>query len=107
MIIQTSTFTRTDASVPWFNDAPSMQEYIAPRDALRIARPDLASTPVVTNSEDGLTYTAVQTFPSLDSYNEYVYLLKQAIPRWPEGRDQYFKDHNQTIAVSVVDTYEG
>ena len=107
MIIQTSTFTRTDASVPWFNDAPEMQEYLAPRDAVRLAHPELASTPVVTNSEDGLTYIAVQTFPSLAAYDQYVILLKQAIPGWPEGRNQYFKDHNQTIAVSVVDTFEG
>ena len=106
MIILTSTFTRTDVSVPWFNDAPEMQEYLAPRDALRLDRPDLASIPVTTQSEDGLTYTAVQTFPTNDAYLEYLRLLREAIPGWPAGRNQYFSDHNQTIVSTVTDTYE-
>ena len=106
MIILTATFTRTDTSVPWFNDAPEMQAYLAPRDAIRTSHPDLASIPVVTESDDGLTYKAVQTFPSLAAYEEYVVLLKQAIPGWPAGRDQYFKDHNHSILFSIVDTYE-
>lgn len=107
MIILTSTFTRTDASVPWFNDAPEMQEYIAPRAALIVSRPDLASVPVVTQSEDGLTYQAIQTFPTREAHFEYLRLLYEAIPSWPKGRNQYFTDHNHTIALTVTDTYEG
>jgi len=103
MIIQTSVFTRTDRKIPWFNDAPEMQDYIAPRDAVRLAHPELADFPVRTESEDGLTHTAVQTFPTLDAFYQYIDLLKQAIPGWPSGRDQYFKDHNQTITTTIVD----
>jgi hypothetical protein len=104
MITQTTVMTRPDASVPWFNDAPSMQDYLAPRNELRISRPDLANTPIGTESEDKLTYTAVQTFPDVSSFNQYLSLLKQAIPGWPEGRNKYFTDNNQTISITVTET---
>jgi hypothetical protein len=106
MITQTIIYTRPDASIPWFNDAPEMQAYLAPRDVIKDAHPELTGDVVRTTSEDGLTMTAVQRFPSLAAYNQYIALLKQAIPDWPAGRNQYAKDHNQSMAITVVDTYD-
>lgn len=102
MITQTTVFTRPDTSLPWMNDDPAMQDYLAPRDGLVNSRPDLVSQAPRVESPDGLTCTTVQTFPSIDEYNTYVALLKQAIPGWPVGRNQYFTDRGHTINIRVT-----
>jgi hypothetical protein len=103
MIIQTTVSTRSDVSTPWFNYAPEMQSQVALRDQLINSRPDLASQPTRDEAPDGLTCTRVQTFPTIEAFNQYVSLLKQAIPDWPAGRDQYHRDHNQTIHITVTE----
>ena len=101
MITQTMVMTRPDISAHWFNDAPEMQAYLAPRNQLRENRPELTDIPVITESSDGLTCTIVQTFPSIDEYNTYVNLLIQAIPGWPKGRNEYVVDHAHTINIHL------
>jgi len=105
MIIQIFTFTRPDTSAPWFNDAPEMANFIAAKEAIRTANPDIMAPAVTTFSDDGLTCTVTQTFPTKEYWRTYSRLVREATNEMAD-RNQYFAAHGHKMTVTMHDTYE-
>ena len=99
MFKQYYTIKRPNTSAEFF---PLSNEYKDKQEALeelRSARSDLVINYEKTISEDGLTYQAILTFPTVAAYKEYqAYLSAYKLIKYPQIAE-YYVNNNHTLII--------